>query len=302
MERVMGPLPDPSQRVPLNVEIISQEELEGYSRIKLRYRSTPNERVPAWLLVPHPITPQQSSAKKYPAMLCLHQTTPSGKNSPVGLADSPSLHYAHELAMRGYVCIVPDYPTFGEYGDESNADDQFVSGSMKGIWNNLRAVDLLESRADVHRERIGVIGHSLGGHHGIFTAVFDLRLRAIISSCGYTSFHDYYGGDLTGWTGPRYMPRIREMFSSDPDQVPFSFHELIAALAPRPFFSCSPLHDKNFSVKGVREVIEAAQGVYQLHDAQDAMRVEYPDCGHQFPDHERLAAYDWLDKVMGKAP
>jgi dienelactone hydrolase len=26
-----------------------------------------------------------------------------------------NLHYAHELASRGYVCLVPDYPSFGEY-------------------------------------------------------------------------------------------------------------------------------------------------------------------------------------------
>ena len=75
----------------------------------------------------------------------------------------------------------------------------------------------------MNRDRIGVIGHSLGGHNALFTAVFDERLKAIISSCGFTPFHDYYGGKLAGWTSDRYMPRIREVYGNDPDKVPFTF-------------------------------------------------------------------------------
>ena len=35
---------------------------------------------------------------------------------------------------------------------------------MKGIWNHMRAVDLLQSLPEVDPNRIGCIGHSLGGH------------------------------------------------------------------------------------------------------------------------------------------
>jgi len=33
----------------------------------------------------------------------------------------------------------------------------------------------------VDTNRIGVIGHSLGGHNSIFTAFFDKRLKAVVS-------------------------------------------------------------------------------------------------------------------------
>jgi dienelactone hydrolase len=166
---------------------------------------------------------------------------------------------------------------------------------MKAIWNNIRAIDLLETRPEVDRERIGVIGHSLGGHNAIFTAVFDQRLRAVISSCGFTAFPDYYGGKLAGWTSDRYMPRIRTQYANDPNHVPFDFTELVAAIAPRPFFTNSPLHDDNFDAGGVRKVIAAADEVYQLLEARDRLRAEYPDCAHDFPQAVRQQAYEWLD-------
>ena len=52
-------------------------------------------------------------------------------------------------------------------------------------------MDLLQSRPEVDPEKIGVIGHSLGGHNAMFTAVFDERLKVIVSNCGFTSFPKY---------------------------------------------------------------------------------------------------------------
>ncbi len=52
MELVMGRLPDSSQRVPLAVEVVSTEQADRYTRIKLTYAAEPGDRVPAWLLIP----------------------------------------------------------------------------------------------------------------------------------------------------------------------------------------------------------------------------------------------------------
>ena len=123
--------------------------------------------------------------------------------------------------------------------------------------------------AEVDRDRIGCIGHSLGGHNSLFTAVFDQSLKAVVSSCGFTAFHNYYGGKLAGWTSPRYMPRISSEYGNDPSRVPFDFYEIVASLAPRAFFTNSPLHDSNFDVEGVKKVMAAAGDVYALYDARD---------------------------------
>src|SRR4051794_25317960 len=48
MQKVMGPLPGPDQRVPLDVHIESEERTPHYLRRKLTFASAPGERVPAW--------------------------------------------------------------------------------------------------------------------------------------------------------------------------------------------------------------------------------------------------------------
>ena len=321
MQEVMGTLPRPATPVPLNVQTIEEHKEGGYIRRKIAYHTdNARQRVHAWLLLPLPRgappapgriardSPRQGEAAKItsslrrPAILCLHQTTPNGKDSPVGLADRPTLHYAKELAKRGYVTISPDYPSFGESKDYDFAADDYVSGSMKAIYDNTRAIDLLQSLPEVDGERIGCIGHSLGGHNTLFTAVFDTRIKAAVTSCGFTTFHKYKGGDLKGWTSPRYMPLITTKYNNSPDRMPFDFTEVVAAVAPRAVFVVAPLHDDNFDVAGVREVLKAAQPIYELLGKSGRLRAVHPNSAHDFPDRERSGAYDFLDQILKPEP
>jgi len=297
MQRVMGPLPDVSRRVPLEVETIRQEQAADYDRHKIRYTPEPGDRVPAWLLIPRPLP-----AGRCPAMLCLHQTTSIGKDEPAGLGGLKSLHYAHELAQRGFVCLVPDYPSFGEYPyDFKTQGRHYASGSMKAIWNNIRAVDLLQELPYVDADRIGVIGHSLGGHNALFTAVFEPRLKVVVTSCGFTPFHDYYGGKVAGWTSDRYMPRIRDEFGNDPNRIPFDFYEVLGAIAPRAIYSCSPVRDSNFDVGGVRKAFHKAGEVYDLFESRDRLKLVTPDAPHEFPGPQRDDAYTWAAGRLNSA-
>ena len=169
---------------------------------------------------------------------------------------------------------------------------------MKAIEDNVRAVDLLTSLPEVDPERIGCIGHSLGGHNTLFTAAFDPRIRVMVSNCGFTAFGSYYGGDLTGWSSKTYMPRIPSYGGWR--NMPFDFHEVVAALAPRPFLAIAPISDSNFEVKGVREVMESAGGVYRLLGAGEKLALLTPDCGHDFPPEAREKAYGWFDRWLGR--
>lgn len=295
MELVMGSLPDETRRVPLDVEIVSEEMTDRYIRRKVIFTPESDDRVPAWILIPRQIT-QTTPA---PAMLCLHQTNNVGKDEPVGLGGLLALRYAHELAELGFVCIVPDYPSFGEYRyDFKKHGARYASGSMKAIWNNIRAVDLLETLPQVNKNRIGVIGHSLGGHNALFTAFFDDRLKAVVTSCGFTPFHSYYKGQLKGWTSDRYMPLIRETYQNDPNKVPFDFYEILAGLAPRGCYSNSPINDSNFEVEGVRKAFKKAETVFALYGAESNLKLATPDALHDFPEAQRNEAYEWLKQQL----
>src|SRR5206468_2552041 len=108
------------------------------------------------------------------------------------------------------------------------------SGTLKAVWDNLRGLDLLDSLPYVKRGEYGAIGHSLGGHNAVYTSLFDLRIKAVVSSCGLDSFLDYFGGDEArwqpekGWTQTLYMPRLAA-YRGRLAEIPFDFHELVGA-------------------------------------------------------------------------
>ena len=299
MERVMGPMPDRSKWPEAQVRVLEREELDGgLQRQKIQFITDSNERpVKAWVFLPKPADFLKGKITQ-PAILCLHQTNNVGKDEPAGLGGLPNLHYALELAQRGFVTFAPDYPSFGEYPYLFPPEDGYVSGSMKAISDNMRAIDILQSMGQVDPDRIGCLGHSLGGHNTMFTAVFDTRIKALVSSCGFTRFHQYYKGDLKGWTSPRYMPNIATEFHNHPDELPFDFPEIVAAFAPRPFLACSPTGDDNFEVSGVRDCIQAATPIYQLFHSEKGLRAEYPNCAHDFPPATREVAYKFLEEAL----
>lgn len=291
MQLVMGECPDASQRVPLDVRIVRSEHIGKLTRKKITFAAEAQDRVSAFLLLPDALK------GRAPAMLCLHQTTGMGSAEPAGLGGSENLHYAQELAERGYVALAPDYPNFGDYHVDPYGEG-YASATMKGIRNHSRAVDLLQSLSEVDGDRIGVIGHSLGGHNALFVAAFDPRLKAVVTSCGFNSFFAYRGGDLAGWSHRGYMPRIASVYGNDAKQMPFDFTEVLASVAPRAVFISAPMDDSNFLVTGVMDCVAAAKPVYGLLGAADQLVVQYPAGGHDFPREARSNAYRWLDRML----
>ena len=297
MQLVMGPLPTPDRRVPLDVRVVEETDFPGFVRKKITFAVEDWDHLPAYMLIPKGLT------DKAPAMLCLHPTSPHGKGMVVGLGDKPHRNYAEELAQRGYVTLAPDYPGFGDYVATRKAlyDHGYVSCTMKGIWNHMRCVDLLAGLPEVDPDRIGCIGHSLGGHNTLFLGVFDPRVKVMVTSCGFNAFPKYYAGDITGWSHDGYMPRIASAYDKDPAKMPFDFPEVLATLAPRAVFVCAPLDDANFEVSGVRDCLRAAAPVYALHQAQDRLVATHPDAQHDFPDDARNQAYVFIADALGIA-
>ena len=189
MQLVMGEHPGPERSVPLDLQVIEETTGEGFTLRKISFAAEPGDRVPAWLMIPDDLQ------GPVPAMLCLHQTTAIGKDEPAGRGGLDNLHYASELARRGYVTLAPDYPGYGDYKVDAYAMG-YVAASMKGIWNHQRAVDLLVSlpeggprahrlhRPLAGRAQLAVRGglrraHQGGGHQ--------LRLRVLRQVQGWQS-------------------------------------------------------------------------------------------------------------------
>lgn len=282
LQAVLGPLPHSHQRVPLDMKVESEEETPENVRRKITYAADPSTRVSAYLLVP------KAARRAAPAMLCLHDDATGGKEMP----------FAEELARRGYVCLVPDYPSITD--GAALAKSGYASGAMQAVWNNVRGVDLLETLPEVSPRRIGVIGHGLGGQSALFTAALDYRLSAVVASCGFTSFPNYRGGDLADWASPRLAPRLQAVYQNDPQKIPFDFAELLGSLAPRAVYLHAPLGDQVQGVDGVKRAVANAAAVYELKRAERSLQATHPDGERGFDSNARAAAYTWLEQRMAR--
>lgn len=286
MQAVMGNLPKLAHKSPLDVQVIEEVSVGKILRRKLTYQSEPGVRVPAYLFLP-PHTGNQKLA----AVLCLHQTNPHGKSEAAGLKGNPEMQYAKELAERGFVTLAPDYPSFGDYQWNFTAHPEYASGTMKAIWDNIRGVDLLQSLPEVDGERIGCLGHSLGGHNTLFTGAFEPRLKAFVTCCGFSRFGR---DDVPSWSGKSYMPRIAKVYGNSADKLPFDFPEVLATLAPRPLLVVAAKKDNDFDVQGVQETLTQVRPLYALFKQESRLQAIFPDAGHSFPQESRRVAYEFL--------
>lgn len=309
-EAAMGPLPSRGNQPQFDIRITEDVRVGGLRRLTMTISVEATDRLPLDLYLPAALMDSvdvknllaADSEKKIAAIVALHPTGAAGKRIVAGEGGKSGRQYGLELAQRGYVVVAPDYPSFGEYADYDFENDNYDSGTMKGIFNHMACVDFLSAMKFVDADRIGVIGHSLGGHNAIFLGAFDERVKVIVSSCGWCPFHDYYGGNIKGWTSDRYMPRLRDVYELNPDKVPFDFYEMIAALAPRTFVSVSPIHDANFDINGVRKAMPVAGSIYSLFKAREELVLLTPDCEHDFPTDMRLQGYNVMDRVLKHVP
>jgi dienelactone hydrolase len=299
MESVMGQLSGDGKRCPLDPMTEEEVDCGTYVRRLVTCASEPGSRVPAYLLVPKDVL---ENKKKVPAVLCLHGTdNVVGHGTVVGLGTRPNRGYAKELAERSYVTLAPNYPLLAKYQPDLKKLG-WESGTLKAVWDNKRGLDLLVTLPYVDGSKMGAVGPSLGGHNSVYTAVFDDRLK-VVSSCGLDSYLDYYGGDEKnwqpekGWCQTRYMRKFAD-YKGRLEDIPFDFHEMIGALAPRHVLIIAPKKDSNFRADSVDRIAAAARPVFKLFGHEGRLQVEHPDCEHDFPSEMREMAYKLFDREL----
>lgn len=268
--RILGAFP--RRKCPLEPRIHGEARLRPYRRLKVSYCVQSGERALAWLfLPPGPEAPR-------PAVLCLHQTVPQGKDEPAGITGKRSLALAAHYARLGYVTLAPDSITAGERvypGSEPYETAPFYernprwSAMGKMVWDHMRALDYLCSLDAVDPRRIGCIGHSLGGYNALFLAAYDERVAACIASCAFTPFRA--DDNPMRWARETWfchMPRLRPYIERR--RFPFDFEHVFALIAPRPLLVLTGLRDSIFgNTERCADSMAAAAKVYSLLGARN---------------------------------
>ncbi len=153
--------------------------------------------------------------------------SPAGENLGGHRSGGGVRAFAKLAVQRGYLAVAMRWygEGIGESYDEAvlNLARQHpgITGMAKVIEDTRRLLDYLGTRPDVDRQRIGIIGHSLGGKMALYAAAFEPRLAAVVSS------EPGIGLNLSNYEAFWYWGKQRP---KDRDQ-----HELLALIAPRPF-------------------------------------------------------------------
>jgi pimeloyl-ACP methyl ester carboxylesterase len=107
----------------------------------------------------------------HPALLILHGSTPQGRhNSLVRML-------AHHFQQLGWVVLTPDARGYGESEDPPNIHDP---QSWRSVGDISRCVDYLYRIMEVDKQRIFVLGHSMGAASALGGALDDPRVKALI--------------------------------------------------------------------------------------------------------------------------
>ncbi len=291
---------------PLEVRELGVEVLADYTRRHVRIKSEADDWIPAYLLVPKPLT-----AARLPAMLCLHQTVAQGKEEPCGMKGDPELAFAVELVKRGYVCLAPDVIGFGEriaagkqpYDNSLAFYRKHPGWSFMGkmIWDVGRVVDYLESLPFVDPKRIGSIGHSHGAYGTLFATAFEPRIAAAVASCGFTTFRSDPNPDR--WSHlTALMPQLG-FYLPEAASIPFDWQHVLALAAPRNLFVWYATQDSIFpKTENLAGLLQDVREVYQLYGATNALAWQAFDGPHKFPRAGREMAYRWLDEKLTQFP
>lgn len=275
-----------------------------YERRLISYQVEGDERARAYLGIPLKLS------GKAPGVVALHGTYERGIEQAAGLIDDPDKAYLDHLCRRGYVVIAPEHFVAGDRIPAAGAYDTAEFHRKHPEWTAVGkftyehsiAVDVLASLAEVDAERLGVMGHSLGGHGAIFLAAYDERLKAVACNCGASFFRHNPGVD--NWARDHwyvYFHHLRPGLLKG-ELPPIDFHEIIALIAPRAFLDVSGLNDGDPLVQRQRVLmLTSVMGVYDLLDASPNFAFFVHGRGHSVAYESRELIYGWLDSHLKPA-
>jgi dienelactone hydrolase len=286
-------------RVPLDLKVHETIVVDDkYERRLISYQVEAGERARAFVGIPRGL------AGKAPGVVALHGTFERGIEQAAGLVDNPDKAYLDHLCRRGYVVIAPEHFVSGDRVPPEGSYDTARFYKKHPEWTAVGkftyehsiAVDVIAAMSEVDSERLGVMGHSLGGHGAIFLAAYDDRLKAAACNCGASFFRHNAG--VENWARDRwyvYFKHIRPGLLKG-DLPPIDFHEIIALIAPRAFLDVSGMNDGDGNVQRQRVLmLSSVMGVYELVGAPQNFAFFVHGRGHSVEHESRELIYGWLD-------
>jgi len=298
--QIIGGLP--ARSGPLNAQVTGIIDQGTYHIEKVFFESLPGLRVSANVYAPN-------AAGRYPAVLVQIGHFPEAKAWPQLMAAN--------LAAKGFVVIAFDPLGEGERQQgynmvtrmpliNSDVGQHLMAGAQGlilgqnfgryEIFDAMRAIDYLTSRADVDDSKIGATGCSGGGSLTYYTMVLEPRIKVAAPACVGPS---YKWGIPLGAVGDSEQS-FANFLSSGLDSPDF-----FEAFAPLPILLLNTAQDENFPPSASDPVFNEAKSFYSLYKASDKLQRFTGPGGHGMPLENRQALYafmiQWLKGGKGDA-
>lgn len=272
--KLLGKLPDRLR--PISVKVVSREEKDELIIEKLLLDINGLELVPAYFSKP------KNGSGKFPVVLFNHSHFGQyqvGKDEFVqGREEMQKPAYALALARAGYAGLCLDNWAFGERSGRAEIDifkemlwkGQVMWGMM--VYDNLRALDYLETREDVDPKRIGTMGMSMGSTMSWWLAALDERIKVCVDICCLSDFHtlvEEKSLDLHGIY--YYVPDLLNHFTTS---------QINALISPRPHLGLAGRFDPLTPLEGLKKIDQNLKEVYLRDGAPDAWQLQIYEVGH----------------------
>lgn len=276
----------PKEHCPLEPRIVGTIQRDGYRIEKLLLQTRPGITMTANAYVP-------DGEGRRPAVLCVHGHWRLAKSEPTVQSR------CHGLAKLGFFVLMVDAfgagerglgPALGEYHGEMVAATLFPAGlplSGLQVYENMRAVDYLETRPEVDADRIGITGASGGGNQTMYAGAFDERFKCVVPVCSVGTYQAYLGAACClGEVVPAAMSYTEEW-------------GVLSLVAPRALMLVNATRDAfQFSVGEAKKSLAKARHVFGLFDADDNARHAIFESKHDYNQPMREAMYGWMTKHL----
>ena len=311
-----------------NMEVLGEEQRDGYKAQKIAFNINAYSRITAYLLIPDGKGP-------FPTVNALHDHgahlfigkekmirpffTLEEQDSPTKQALCQEIlddadawarqlydnqYVGDYLAKHGYVVFSADAPMWGERGRKEGVDRNkydLIAGNMMMLGRDLSAfmtyddissTEFLASLPMVDAKRIGCVGCSMGAYRSWMLSALSDRIKAGASICWMITTD----AQLTRRFGRKEnggfancIPALRQYLD----------YPHIASLAcPKPMLFINGTKDKLFPVPGVKDAFAEMHKVWKSQGADNLLDTELWEIPHSCGLKAQEKILEFLDRNL----
>ena len=311
-----------------NLEVLGEEQRDGYKAQKIAFNINAYSRITAYLLIPDGKGP-------FPTVNALHDHgahlfigkekmirpffTPEEQDAPAKQALCQEIlddadawarqlydnqYVGDYLAKHGYVVFSADAPMWGERGRKEGVDRNkydLIAGNMMMLGRDLSAfmtyddiasTEFLASLPMVDAKRIGCVGCSMGAYRSWMLSALSDRIKTGASICWMITTD----AQLTRRFGRKEnggfancIPGLRQYLD----------YPHIASLAcPKPMLFINGTKDKLFPVPGVKDAFAEMHKVWKSQGADNLLDTELWNIPHSCGLKAQEKMLEFLDKNL----